>query len=182
MWFLILALSFAGVPSISLDEAANQGFETQWKSFKQDVAHLPPPLEKLEWPFETFSTRAKMGNNFLQYQDYGPAGYHGGCDMILQPGSMVYAPTSGRIEAGHYSYTSLADGSDIKHWKPWPQSGDRMYFEIAVIDNNGFRFELHHINRNTIRTEIKALLDAGGGMVEKGQALAEVIDWGVIPR
>ena len=118
-----------------------------------------------------------MGNNFAQYQPYATPGYHGGVDMVLEADSWIYAPVDGLLEAGHYAYTDNPDGSRIKHWKPWPSSGDPSYFELAVVDNVGNRFELHHVDKASLPQDVMTGLNAANFFVKQGMKLGRVVDW-----
>jgi hypothetical protein len=173
---------------LTLAQAKAQGFIIQ-KKYKAPFANnriinAPQSMDKyranqLPWPFELPFKDGFIGNNFAQYQPYVIAGYHGGSDMVLESDSWIYAPVNGLLEAGHYAYTDNPDGSRIKHWKPWPQAGDPNYFELAVIDNEGNRFELHHVDRATLPKEVVAGLNQGNFKVSMGAKLGRVVDWGM---
>ena len=47
-----------------------------------------------------------------------------------------------------------------KWWKPWPASGDATYFEIAIITEDGYRSEFHHMDKKKIAPEVLKLLQA----------------------
>lgn len=161
---------------MSLEEAKKNGFEV----FKFSDSHLKtrsePVPHALKWPFEKPYRHGFLGNNFVQYQPYGMPGYHMGSDMVLERDSWVLAPLSGRIEAGGYTYTDLPDGTNIKQWLPWPKGGGA-YFEVAVISDAGYRYEFHHVSKESLPREIVNILNAGGGRVEKGQRLGQVYQW-----
>lgn len=200
--FNLMAFStsvFADVPIISLKEAKRQGFIIQKKqTYSQRsqstrnnrynensrmqnsrTREIKPGYRphQLTWPFELPHKKGFMGNNFAQYQPYSQPGYHGGLDMILERDSWIYAPVSGLLEAGHYAYTDNPDGTRIKHWKPWPHDGDSNYFELAVVDNLGNRFELHHVDRSTLTEEVINGLNLGKYFVKAGVQLARVVPW-----
>lgn len=201
MKYILLLLSFSGQIvfadelMMSLEEAKRQGFKSPSSSLRNTspnngfqnsrlgtTTNRPATLKnkqahQVSWPFELPYSEGFIGNNMAQYQPYETPGYHGGLDMVLESDSWVYAPLDGKVEAGHYSYTSLDDGSHLKHWKPWPASGNETYFEVAVIDRDGYRYEFHHINRATLPAEIIAGLDAGNLAVAKGQKIGQVINW-----
>ncbi len=111
-----------------------------------------------------------------QYQPYGGAYWHGGTDLRVKAGAEVRSPTRGRVEAGHYSYELNEDGSMQKYWKPWPQQGSDTYFEVAVITDDGTRYEFHHVNRTTLPAQIIRLVEAGGE-VQAGDLLGYAIRW-----
>lgn len=146
---------------------------SQIKTLQKDIV-----LERLKWPFEAPYKDGFIGNNFAQFQPYSPTpGYHGGADMILEKNSWVSAPVSGQLEAGHYGYENNPNGTATKWWKPWPASGEDAYFEVAVIAQNGLRYELHHLDRSTLTKEVINQLKSGNPKIEKGQQIAKVYSW-----
>lgn len=153
---------------------SNSRFNKTFSIFKRYRVH------QLSWPFELPYKDGAIGNNVAQYQPYETPGFHGGSDMVLESDSWIYAPVSGVLEAGHYAYTDNPDGSRIKHWKAWPQSGDANYFELAVIDADGNRFELHHVDKSTLPSEIIAGLNQGNFKVQMGVKLGRVVQWGTL--
>lgn len=150
---------------------------------KQDYAHkrelkTDETGHKLSWPFDEPYKKGFIGNNFAQFQPYSPTpGYHGGVDMILEKSSWVNSPISGRLEAGHYGYENNPNGSATKWWKPWPQTGEDAYFEVAVIADNGLRYELHHLDRSSLTKEIIAQLKSDTPQIKEGQRIARVYTW-----
>lgn len=137
------------------------------------------PTHALEWPVEFEDASHTMGNNMVQFQQYrlGEPYFHGGCDLRAQAGSEVKTPVRGRIDAGHYSYDTNPDGSMQKFIRPWPQSGEALYFEVSVTTDDGTVYEFHHIARSSLPADIKALLDRGGGIVEAGSVIGRVAEW-----
>jgi hypothetical protein len=165
---------------LSLEDAAMQGYRPYKSSLAvqsnlvlQDSIVLAAPLK---WPFELPYAKSRIGNNFVQFQPYDKPGYHMGDDMLLEPGSWALAPVDGLVEAGHYAYTDLPNGDRIKQWIAWPGTGDDNYFEVAVIDSNGTRFELHHVDRRSMPNEVIAALKKSGS-VKAGQRLGKVVPW-----
>jgi len=175
---LLLNISFAKEPRVSLNEAQKAGFSpvTYSKSPLKSAQRLQHA--ELEWPFERPYSEGLIGNNFAQFQPYTIPGYHGGLDMILEKHSWVTAPISGRLEAGHYTYTEHEDGTSTKHWKAWPSSGPSAYFEVAVIDENNLRYELHHIDKGSLTDEVISQLKSNSATIKKGQRVGRVYKWG----
>ncbi len=177
---------------LTITEAKKQGFTVQFTQKRNNTkfqntrnSSIISSLQKykknqIPWPFEFPYADGFIGNNFAQYQPYSIPGYHGGSDMVLERDSWIYAPVDGYLEAGHYAYTDNPDGSRIKHWKPWPAVGDPSYFELAVVDNAGNRFELHHVDKATLPQEIKSGLNSGKLFVSAGMKLGRVVDWSTL--
>ncbi len=132
----------------------------------------------LNWPVSFQNPLDPIGNDMVEYQPYDGGYFHGGLDLLSPFGSHVRAPVAGRIEAGHYAYTPQSNGSLEKMWKPWPQSGNPTYFEVAIITDEGFRFEFHHVDRNTLPPAIVEKLNKGrSSRVEVGEVLGDVLEW-----
>jgi hypothetical protein len=145
-----------------------------------DVFISDPPLPSahaLNWPIRFQDPQHSIGNAMAQFQPFGDPYFHGGCDLRVNAGADITSPVSGRLEAGHYSYSTNPDGSMQKFWKAWPQTGDETYFEVAVIEDTGIRYEFHHVNRDTLPAPIVALLNQGSGRVTAGTLLGHAITW-----
>ena len=134
----------------------------------------------LEWPVQFEDSRHSVGNSMLEFQSYGQGPYfHGGCDLRVAAHAPLKTPVAGRIEAGHYGYSNNPDGSMKKHWKPWPAPGDTTYFEIAVITDDGYRFEYHHMDEKHIAPEVLRILKSGNkdSEIAAGSYLGDTLAW-----
>jgi hypothetical protein len=136
-----------------------------------------PPAHALSWPVRFQDPEHTLGNVMAQFQPFGDPYYHGGDDLRVDAGADISAPVDGMLEAGAYSYSAHPDGSLEKFWKPWPQTGDPTYFEVAVVADDGIRYEFHHVDRDTLPADIVAKLDAGGGRMAKGTLLGHAIEF-----
>lgn len=156
---------------------AEKGIGAQ--AFESGQETPPWAPHSLAWPVSFQDAQHSIGNSMAEFQSYGDGPYyHGGCDLRVAAGAEVRTPIAGRIEAGHYGYTNLADGSMEKYWTPWPKSGDPTYFEVAVITDDGYRFEFHHMNENRLSPEVLKILQGGqGGKVAAGAWLGNTIVW-----
>ncbi|MGZ3651158.1 MAG: hypothetical protein ACXWR1_04110 [Bdellovibrionota bacterium] len=179
---LILALALA--PSSA---HADENIQPVWKLLAQgyrQVAHIRttatdvlPPAHATPWPVAFQDSAHTIGNSMAEFQPFGAPYFHGGCDLRTKAGEEIHATVSGRLEAGHYGYDTNADGSMTKYWMPWPQQGDATYFEVAVITDDGTRYENHHVDRDTLPDNIVAMLNAGAGRVTAGTLLGHVLYW-----
>lgn len=113
------------------------------------------------WPVHFESPSATIAQSFVQRQDFGGQYYHGGCESRAKSGSAVIAPIRGRLEGGYYSYERHADRiAKIKLWRPWDgKPYADLYFELAVIDSLGYRYELHHVDPMTLPASTLKLLN-----------------------
>ena len=135
-----------------------------------------PAAHSLAWPVEFQDPQHVIGNTMAQFQPYNGSYWHGGADLRVSAGAAIRAPIAGRVEAGHYSYAIKGDGSMTKYWLPWPQQGNATYFEVAVIADDGTRYEFHHVNRSSLPSRVIALVESGG-RVAAGELLGYAIRW-----
>ncbi len=177
----LLLLSFgarADILIMSTEEARMQGFtEVEVDISLKGEEELPWLKNSLSLPVEPRNHLDPVGNDTVQYQNYGTPYYHGGLDIVSAYQQKVYAPVTGILEGGYYSYTDNPDGSMTKHWKPWPANGQRLYFELAVVTPEGYRFELHHVDPKNLRPETIQALNQGGVSVMAGAELGAVVPW-----
>ena len=139
----------------------------------------PDPTPGTLWPVTFKSQAHSIAQNYVQHQDYGGGQYyHGGCDLRTVARSWAVAPIDGVLEGGYYGYETQADGQDVKWWKPWDGSPEAsLYFELAVVSDDGYRYELHHVDPMTLPQETVRWLDQGGVRVTAGAKLAHVAKW-----
>ncbi len=118
---------------------------------------LAGPAGAVDWPLrEPFAVM----NTVSTLQFYGPKpGFHHGADLKTRAGAKVYAPVEGKVGMGYY-------------YPPRQTPYTYMVFIDAV---DGFRWEFHHVDQNSITPELRALA-ARGGSVKAGTYLAEVYD------
>lgn len=172
---LFTTFARADLPIASFDDWLAKGYQPVPPASL--AAEFTPPQTKLPWPVKFQDEQNTVANSMAQYQPFGDPYFHGGCDLRVAPRERVLATVTGKIEAGHYGYTKREDGSLQKFWRPWPQNGDSLYFEVAIIDAGGIRHEYHHMDRSTLPPEIQGLLDRGGGEVAAGTYLGNTIYW-----
>jgi hypothetical protein len=178
MLFLLLTVS-AMANELILPEAElrRQGYAPYEGLPARESAGLPE-AHSLPWPVQFQDAAHTIGNSMAQFQPFDtPPYFHGGCDLRTRAGAEIVSPVSGRLEAGHYGYSTNPDGSMKKFWKPWPQAGDAAYFEVAVISEDGIRYEFHHVNRSTLPADIVARLNGQDRFVTAGTLLGHVIRW-----
>lgn len=174
-------------PEVSAQDLKKWGFKAQsrrgdlFRSTTSDV--LPYAPFSLKLPVLSIFETDPFGGIMHQLQDYStPDYYHAGLDIRTNPHDIVISPVDGWVEAGYYAYTDEPDGrstkyflsyADVKEGKGKPPWGE-LYFEVAVVDDFGYRFELHHLDAATLTPKMidKILLRS---RVAKGDPLAQVI-------
>ncbi len=117
------------------------------------------------WPFDLNS----IGWSMQSYQDYGGTPYfHHGMDMMKMWGTMVYNRSGGQIV-------------NVENYQP----GNYLYWEIAVLDPDGYIWQYHHIDEPTIPAFIwekwtEYLGDPiNGGFIEPNTYIGNIVEWPV---
>lgn len=140
------------------------------------------PKKNLPWPVKFADSTHTIAQNFIEYQDYAVSipYYHGGCDLRSVQGWEVKAPVDGILEGGYYGYKDKVDGKfPEKFWTPWSENptSSNLYFELAVTDESGNRFEMHHVGNMTLPKATQDALKAGNVKVSAGTVLGFVSGW-----
>jgi hypothetical protein len=112
-----------------------------------------------EWPIKVLS----IGHTMASYQYYAPspAYFHHGLDIRGNAGEPVYATRGGRVV-------------NIENYMP-PQDA---YWEVAILDDEGFIWQYHHIDHNSIPNEIRDSYK-DNTRIAAGTKLGEIFYWGV---
>ena len=111
------------------------------------------------WPFDILS----IGHTMASYQQYGFSGayFHHGLDIRGQSGTTVLASRGGKVvNVGNYG------------------GGSRLYWEVAILDDDGFLWQYHHVDHESIPQEVKDAF-ANGGRIADGAKIGEIVDWPV---
>lgn len=110
------------------------------------------------WPFPLLS----IGHNMQSYQDYGGSPYwHDGLDIRSNPDQAMYAPVGGKVV-------------NVENYIP----GNPMYWEVAILDDEGFVWKFHHVDRASIPQEIHDAYKVRG-RVNTGTLIGNVVRWPV---
>jgi hypothetical protein len=108
------------------------------------------------WPFPLLS----IGHNMQSYQDYSGSPYwHDGLDIRSLPDQPIYSATSGKVV-------------NIENYI----SGNHLYWEVAILDDEGFAWKYHHVAKESITEEIKKAY-ATGEKISKGTLIGQVVKW-----
>jgi len=158
---------YRGKP-ITLDR--REGSSTiQEESFGIAWADPDGPHSVYAWPF-TFD---QMGLVIQSYQNYSSgtsaAYFHHGIDMVAPNGTQVFTRSGGQVV-------------NIENYQP----GNRLYWEIAILDPEGYVWQYHHIDQTTIPqliydkfAEWQANPDTGG-YIPPDTRIGNIIYWPVV--
>ena len=111
------------------------------------------------WPFEALS----IGHSMASFQSYGwgQAYFHHGIDIRGDEGTPIYAAVGGKVVnvANYYK-------------------GSRYYWEVAILDEQGYLWQYHHVDPDSIPQKIKIAFKEKAS-VPTGELLGEIVDWPV---
>ncbi len=150
------------------DPRVEEQIEQAWHPEYLKLATGDPTLQTqhgiYDWPFALDS----IGWTMQSYQNYGSAYFHHGTDMMKMWGTEVYNRSGGQV-------------INIENYQP----GWELYWEVAILDPDGYIWQYHHIKMETIPALIWTKYDEyqadpiNGGFIEPGEHLGNIIEWPV---
>lgn len=125
------------------------------------------PHSRYGWPF----TIQQVGHLNSSYQLYSSAlndaYFHHGIDILAEDGTPVRTPVAGQVvNVENYNYSGL-------------------YWEVAILDPEGYVWQYHHIDQYSIPPEIHTAFEAyqndpaNGGFIPANSALGNIVTWPV---
>lgn len=155
-------ISFAQQPhGLKLHSEAELRHVTRYKHLATGnlYGRLGLAKQSARWPVNLLS----IGHTIASYQQYGFGSpyFHHGIDMRAASGSAVIASRGGKVV-------------NIENYIP----GDPAYWEVAILDQDGFIWQYHHIRRDSIPAEIHAALKSNR-TIPAGTKIGEVYKWSV---
>jgi hypothetical protein len=114
---------------------------------------------KYDWPFPPLS----IGHSTASYQNYGGNPYfHHGLDVRGNAGTSIYASAGGQVV-------------NIENYMP----NDPAYWEVAILDDEGYLWQYHHIDRSSIPASVWDAFRKKE-KVPAGTKLGEIYYWPVV--
>lgn len=111
-----------------------------------------------QWPFPLLS----IGHNMQSFQDYSGSPYwHDGLDIRSTQDQPIYAAAGGKVV-------------NIQNYV----SGNALYWEIAIQDEDGFVWKYHHVAKETIPQDVHHAYKTGE-KIAAGVLLGNVVRWPV---
>lgn len=111
-----------------------------------------------KWPFPLLS----IGHNMQSFQNYGGSSYwHDGLDIRSAIDQPMYASVGGKVV-------------NVENY----QTGNPYYWEIAILDEEGFVWKYHHVDRKSIPQEI-LIAYKNGSKIGTGTLIGNVVRWEV---
>lgn len=110
------------------------------------------------WPFPLLS----IGHNMQSYQNYGGSPYwHDGLDIRSVLDQPIYASAGGKVV-------------NVENYV----SGNPLYWEVAILDDEGFVWKYHHVDRKSIPQDIWSAFKTGI-RIPSGIFIGNVVRWQV---
>jgi hypothetical protein len=117
------------------------------------------PLTPSCCPWPVRGVPPSVMNTVSALQMYGSKpGFHHGLDLQAPAGTKIYAPVSGVVATRYY------------YKKPSPYT-----YEVSITTENGYRWEFHHIDAESIPLDIRQLAEQRG-VVHQGAVLGDIYD------
>lgn len=148
--FLLSSIAFAA-PSEHLKILKTKSSSFAWAKSLDNK-------EESIWPYNILS----IGHSMQSYQDYSGSPYwHDGLDIRGAADQKVYASVSGKVV-------------NIENYHP----GNRLYWEVAILDDSGFVWKYHHVEKNSIPKKIKDAFK-NETRIHKGEYIGNIVEWPV---
>lgn len=109
-----------------------------------------------QWPFPLLS----IGHNMQSYQNYGGSPYwHDGLDIRSKTDEPIHAAVGG-VVVNLENYVR----------------GNHLYWEVAILDDEGFVWKYHHVDRDSIPAEIERAYKTKS-KIKTGTLIGNVVRW-----
>lgn len=103
------------------------------------------------WPYPLLS----IGHNMQSFQNYGGSPYwHDGLDIRSVQDQPIYAAAGGKVV-------------NVENYNTGP-----LYWEVAILDADGFVWKYHHVDRQSIPESVKE-----GASIAAGALIGNVARW-----
>ncbi len=155
---LALLLAIAPVYAQELDPHAVRNTTPRYLGLATGDLNKLQRSGNYSWPVRVQS----IGHTNASYQRYGwtTPYFHHGLDIRADAGEAVYASVGGRVV-------------NIENYMPGPD-----YWEVAILDDEGFLWQYHHVDRDSIPREVWNAFQLQG-RIESGAKIGEVVEWDV---
>jgi len=119
------------------------------------TARINDNSKRYRWPF----IPTGLGHSMASYQNYGNDPYfHHGLDIVGKTGQVVEASVGGRVV-------------DVRNYRNGP-----LYWEVAILDQEGYIWQYHHIDRDSIPQAIHNAFRQGES-IPAGTTIGSIVRW-----
>lgn len=166
--FAIALPLLASLQQVPQPAQFDEDFERDFHSPSRELAtgdlrqfKIQDSTQSFRWPVKVLS----IGHTIASYQNYAgvsSAYFHHGLDIRADAGSDVLLARGGKIV-------------NIENYVP----GSPQYWEIAVLDEDGFVWQYHHVEKTDIPQEV---FDAyqKGTEIKAGTKIGTVVYWPIV--
>ena len=126
------------------------------------------PHARYAWPF-AIEQVGHLDSSYQLYSSYlDDAYFHHGIDILAEDGTPVHTPVAGQV----VNVENYISGSDL-------------YWEVAILDPEGYVWQYHHLDNNSIPPAINAAYEAykadhvSGGVIPANSLLGNIVNWPV---
>lgn len=153
--FALLSLNFG-----PHDETFEHTHKSRSAVYASGVFYETSQRAKAPWPVKVLS----IGHTMASYQQYGvgEAYFHHGLDIRADEGAAVIASRGGKVV-------------NVENYV----AGNPQYWEVAVLDADGFLWQYHHVDRNSIPDEVLSAFKTGKEIAD-GTKIGSVVYWPVV--
>ncbi len=120
------------------------------------------------WPFAVVQVGHLNSSYQLYSSNLSGAYFHHGVDLLAADGTQVRTPVAGQVvNIENYSYPS------------------ELYWEVAILDTEGYVWQYHHLDQPTIPPAIYAAFQdyqndpVNGGFIPANSHLGNIVNWPV---
>lgn len=142
-------------------EEAERNYKPAYLEIAQGDLNKRILRDRHPWPVSVLS----IGHTMASYQNYSfvsQAYFHHGLDIRAEAGSDVIASAGGKVV-------------NIENYMP----GDDAYWEVAILDKEGFIWQYHHIDKHSIPKAIHQAYQTQS-FIPAGTKIGEVYFWKVV--
>jgi hypothetical protein len=116
-------------------------------------------IKRHPWPFPILS----IGHAMQSYQDYGGSPYwHDGLDIRSSVDQPIFASAGGKVV-------------NLENYVV----GNSLYWEVAILDDDGFVWKYHHVDRKSIPKDVIEAFRSGK-RIEAGSLIGNVVRWPIV--
>lgn len=123
------------------------------------------PFASWAWPF-VFTQMGHVISSYQRYGDLSEAYFHHGIDILANDGTPVRTPCAGQVV-------------NVENYV----SGNSLYWEVAILDAQGYVWQYHHLDYSSIPQAIHQAYVAyqanpsTGGFVPANSLLGSIVFW-----
>lgn len=165
MLLCAVSLFANGEEEIDCITCENQKLQNREMSYSRQITGVfteSTPRYNYNWPFKPFGEACPLGHVSHSFQYYsGEPYFHHGIDIRMPASTNIFSSTGGKVV-------------NIENYI----SGNDLYWEIAILDDEGFLWQYHHVDYSSIPREIFDAYETGQSIPSQTH-IGNVVFWPV---